>query len=106
MAPTFCRHHIASRLLQAFDEAARKENISLLLVDIPAHNVPTIKMFQKAGLNSTTDQVYLTRQMPKTTLVHVSQDREFNFHYTAKKKKITIRNMEIEDLHSVFLCYA
>jgi len=103
VAPPFRRLHIASRLLQAFVEAARKENISLLLADTPADNVPAIKMFEKAGLNSTTDHVYLTRQMPKTTLVHVSQDGEFNFHYTAKKKKITIRNMEIEDLHSVFL---
>jgi ribosomal protein S18 acetylase RimI-like enzyme len=75
-----------------------------LLADTPADNLPAIQMFQKAGLCSQTDHVYLTRQIPKETkLTHVSEDGTFNYCYTAKKQRITIRNMEIDDLYPIYL---
>jgi ribosomal protein S18 acetylase RimI-like enzyme len=98
------RHGVATRLLQSFTNVAKDENVSFLLADTPADNLPAIQMFQKAGLCSQTDHVYLTRQIPKETkLSHVSEDGTFNYCYTAKKKRITIRNMEIDDLHPIYL---
>jgi ribosomal protein S18 acetylase RimI-like enzyme len=98
------RHGVATRLLQSFTNVAQNEHISFLLADTPADNLPAIQMFQKAGLCSQTDHVYLTRQIPKETkLSHVSEDGTFNYCYTAKKKRITIRNMEIDELHPIYL---
>jgi ribosomal protein S18 acetylase RimI-like enzyme len=98
------RHGVATRLLQSFANVAKDENVSFLLADTPADNLPAICMFQKAGLCSKTDHVYLTRQMPKETkLTHVSEDGTFSFTYSANKKRITIRNMEIDDLYPIYL---
>jgi hypothetical protein len=33
----------------------------------------------------------------------VWEDGTFNYCYTAKKKRITIRNMEIDELHPIYL---
>jgi ribosomal protein S18 acetylase RimI-like enzyme len=98
------RHGVATKLLQSFANVAKDENVSFLLADTPADNLPAINMFQKAGLCSKTDHVYLTRQIPKETkLTHVSEDGAFSFTYSAKKKRITIRNMEIDDLYPIYL---
>jgi ribosomal protein S18 acetylase RimI-like enzyme len=99
------RHGVATRLLQSFANAAKNENVSFLLADTPADNLPAICMFQKTGLCSKTDHVYLTRQMPKETelTTHVTEDGTFSFTYSAKKKRITIRNMEIDDLYPIYL---
>jgi ribosomal protein S18 acetylase RimI-like enzyme len=93
---------IAASLISEFTQAAQSENISFLLADTPADNLPALHMFEKAGLTYKTDHVYLTRQLGNVDTRHVDEeDMTFSFSYTAKKKKITIRNMEIDDLHSV-----
>jgi ribosomal protein S18 acetylase RimI-like enzyme len=98
------RHGVATSLLRSFTNVAKNENVSFLLADTPADNLPAIQMFQKAGLCRQTDHVYLTRQIPKETkLSHVSEDGTFNYCYTAKKQRIIIRNMEIDDLYPIYL---
>jgi hypothetical protein len=61
-------------------------------------------MFEKAGLCGKADHVHMTCQMPKgAKLENVDEDVTFNFTYNVKKKRITIRNMEIHDLHPIYL---
>jgi ribosomal protein S18 acetylase RimI-like enzyme len=102
--PSYRRHGVATQLIQSFTRVAKEENVSLLLADTPKDNSPAVGMFEKAGLSGKADHVYLTCQMPKgTKLENVEHDGTFNFMYTVKKKRITIRNMEIDDLHPIYL---
>jgi ribosomal protein S18 acetylase RimI-like enzyme len=102
--PAYRRHGVATKLIQSFTQVAKEQNISLLLADTPKDNSPAVGMFEKAGLCGKADHVYLTCQMPKgTKLENVDQDGTFNFMYNVKKKRITIRNMEIHDLHPIYL---
>ncbi len=102
--PQYRRRHIATELIGKFVSEAREQKVSMLLADTPASNTPAINMFQKAGLAEKTDHVYLTRRLlPNEEKTNkVDEDGEFHFSYTAKKKNITIRNMEIQDLSSVY----
>jgi ribosomal protein S18 acetylase RimI-like enzyme len=102
--PAYRRHGVATKLIQSFTLVAQEQNISLLLADTPKDNSPAVGMFEKAGLCGKADHVYMTCQMPKgTKLENVDQDGTFNFTYNVKKKRITIRNMEIHDLHPIYL---
>ena len=102
--PQYRRRNIATELIERFVAAAKDQKVSMLLADTPASNFPAINLFQKAGLVDKTDHVYLTRRL----LPHegrrkkVDEDGEFHFNYTAKKKNITIRNMEIQDVNNVY----
>lgn len=104
--PAYRRFHIASSLLQSFTRVAETQNVSLLLADTPASNIPAIRMFEKVGLVDKTEHVYLTRQVGPTRGERrnlVSDEGTVDFTYSAKKKNISIRNMEIEDLYSVYI---
>jgi ribosomal protein S18 acetylase RimI-like enzyme len=102
--PPFRRQGIAKSLLAAYIDAAKKQNISLLLADTPADNHQAIQMFAGVGLSHRMDHVYLTCRLDTSRLQqqHVDEDGSFSFSYTAKGQKITIRNMEVEDLHPVY----
>ena len=104
VVPKYRRRHIATELIDMFVATAKDQKVSMLLADTPASNIPAISMFQKAGLTDKTDHVYLTRSLPPNEgkMNNVDEDGEFHFIYTAKKKTITIRNMEIQDLSSVY----
>ena len=104
VVPQYRRHHIATELISRFVAVAKDQKVSMLLADTPASNVPAINMFQKTGLADKTDHVYLTRRLKPSEGKRnkVSDDGEFHFSYTAKKKHITVRNMEIKDLNSVY----
>lgn len=99
----FRRRHIATALIEKFISVTKENNISMLLADTPTTNTPAIKMLEMAGLTNKTDHVYLIKQIcnevPKK---RVNDDGEFHFVYAVKKKSITIRNMEIKDLNSVY----
>lgn len=99
------RHGIATQLLEHYLQQARDAGVSRLLADTPSGNSPAIAMFRQVGLNHSSDHVYLTRQIPKDLVAeHVDGDSlEIEHSYTASKKRITIRNMEIGDLHPVYL---
>jgi ribosomal protein S18 acetylase RimI-like enzyme len=99
--PPYRRMGIASALIDRFVKVAASENISLLLADTPADNDPAISMFEKAGLCYKTDHVYLTCQLRDIERKYVDEDMSVNFSYTAKKNRIVIRNMEIEDLYPI-----
>ena len=105
VAAQYRRMGIATHLLQAFNDVAKKNNISRLFADTQKDNTPAIQMMKKAGLANQDDHVYMIRQIAKdsTTESHVSEDGLFDFTYTARKKRIHIRNMEIDDLHPVYL---
>jgi ribosomal protein S18 acetylase RimI-like enzyme len=105
VVPQYRRHHIATELINRFISAAKDQKVSMLLADTPASNTPAINMFQKAGLAHKTDHVYLTRQLQphEGTRDKVDEQGEFHFNYSAKKKTVTIRNMEIQDLNDVYL---
>ena len=99
----FRRRHIATALIEKFISVTKENNISMLLADIPTTNTPAIKMLEMAGLTNKTDHVYLTKQIcNEVPRKRVNDDGEFHFVYTVKKKSITIRNMEIKDLNSVY----
>jgi ribosomal protein S18 acetylase RimI-like enzyme len=104
VVPQYRRHRIATELISRFVAVAKDQKVSMLLADTPASNVPAINMFQKTGLADKTDHVYLTRRLKPSEGKRnkVSDDGEFHFNYTAKKKHITVRNMEIKDLSSVY----
>lgn len=91
-------------MLAAYIDAAKKQNISLLLADTPADNHQAIQMFAGVGLSQRMDHVYLTCRLDLGRIdeQHVHEDGSFSFSYTAKGQKITIRNMEVEDLHPVY----
>ena len=105
VVPQYRRHHIATELINRFISIAKDQKVSMLLADTPASNSPAINMFQKAGLAHKTDHVYLTRRLQphEGKRDKVDEQGEFQFNYTAKKKTMTIRNMEIRDLNSVYL---
>jgi ribosomal protein S18 acetylase RimI-like enzyme len=102
--PPFRRQGIAKSLLAAYIDAAQKQNISLLLADTPADNHQAVQMFAGVGLSQRMDHVYLTCRLDLSRIRqhHVDDDGSFSFSYTAKGKKITVRNMEVEDLHPVY----
>ncbi|KAG7349285.1 GCN5-like N-acetyltransferase [Nitzschia inconspicua] len=102
--PPFRRQGIAKSLLAAYVDAANDQNISLLLADTPADNHQAIQMFAGVGLSQRMDHVYLTCRLDLSRIQqqHVDEDGSFSFSYTVKRKKITIRNMEVEDLHPVY----
>ena len=99
--PPYRRMGIATSLIQQFTQVAQEQDVTLLIADTPADNEPAIRMFEKAGLCYKTDHVYLTCQLRDVELAHVDEDMAFNYMYTAKKKRITIRNMEIDDLYPI-----
>lgn len=105
VTPQYRRHHIATELIDKFVSVAKVQNVNMLLADTPASNIPAINMFQNAGLAYKTDHVYLTRRLypHEGKRNKVDEQGEFHFSYTAKKKTLTIRNMEIRDLSSVYL---
>jgi ribosomal protein S18 acetylase RimI-like enzyme len=111
----FRRQGIATRLIAEFQTVARAQNITLLLADTPADNTPALQMFEKAGLTYTSDHVYLTKQIhpnhdenddPEPKQVELKDD-SFSFSYKTYMKqqqqqiRVTIRNMEINDLYAV-----
>ena len=100
----FRRRHIATALIEKFISITKEHNVSMLLADTPASNTPAIKMLERAGLTNKTDHVYLTKQIfnEEVPKKRVDEDGEFHFIYTVKKKSVTIRNMEIKDLNSVY----
>lgn len=101
--PDFRRHGIATKLMHAYQERATQKGITRVYADTQADNDPALRLFETVGLTISADHVYLTRQLPEETeLNHVSEDGLFHYSYTAKRERITIRNMEIEDLHSVY----
>ncbi|GFH52513.1 hypothetical protein CTEN210_08989 [Chaetoceros tenuissimus] len=100
----FRRRHIATGLIEKFISVTKEHNVSMLLADTPATNTPAINMLEISGLTNKTDHVYLTKQICNEELSQkrVNEDGEFHFIYTVKKKILTIRNMEIKDLNSVY----
>ena len=102
--PDFRRQGIAKSLLNAYISVARQQNISLLLADTPADNLQAIQMFEGVGLSQRKDHVYLTCRLEKDLeRQHVDDEGEFAFSYTSKGQKISIRNMQVEDLHPIYL---
>ena len=119
MAPHYRRQGLAHALIQRFVQvlASTTNHHSLrrmmMLADTPADNLPAIRMFEKAGLSHKVDHVYLMCPMPPSVINTTAKprvdedDMTFQFTYTAtttttaKKHRITIRNMEIDDLHPI-----
>ena len=106
--PAYRRVGVATALIQAFTQAA--QGCSLLLADTQADNQPAIQLLAKAGLAHQTGHVYLTCQLrrndvPRNGNSHVDLD-DLSFHFSydddSKKHRITIRNMEIQDLHPIY----
>jgi len=109
VAEPYRRAGIATHLLEAFTKEAKKRDISLWLADTQSDNGPAIALLKQAGLHTTADHVYMTRQINSKDypMEHVDRDGYFNFCYTASRKnekqRITVRPMEIADLHPVYL---
>ena len=89
-------------------------SITLLLADTQGDNEPAIKMFEKIGISHKTDHVYLSRQLvvddeeEQNADNHVDDNKHFHYTYTAQRRnskqkvRITIRNMELDDLYQVY----